>query len=125
MTAEDAAAAAGGPAQNPTPGPSTRAPLPPVDRPVDAKASREQDKRRKVERNRLRKREEELLARLEAIDSEKSALNGKMAEPANYSDGASMKALQAAAEALETESVTLSFEWEAVASELEVYADLD
>ncbi|PKL08019.1 MAG: ABC transporter ATP-binding protein [Spirochaetae bacterium HGW-Spirochaetae-7] len=95
------------------------------DKPVDAKASREQDKRRKVERNRLRKREEELLARLESIDVEKTTLNASMAEPENYSDGASMKALQATADALEAEAVTLSAEWEAVALELEGYADLE
>ncbi len=127
--AEDAAAAEGRPARNRSPasppGPASRAVPQASAGPVDAKASREQDKRRKVERNRLRKREEELLARLEAIDAGKSELNAKMAEPANYSDGASMKSLQAATDALESEAITLSAEWEAVASELEDYADLD
>jgi len=94
-------------------------------RPLDAKASRELDKKRKVERNRLRKREEEVLARLEAIDGEKSGLIAAMAEPANYSDGLKMKALQAAADGLEEEAAGLSAEWESVAQDLEGYVDLD
>ncbi len=94
-------------------------------KPLDAKAARELDKKRKVERNRLRKREEEVLARLEAIDGEKSGLIAAMAEPANYSDGLKMKALQAQADALDTEATGLSSEWETVAQDLEGYADLD
>ncbi|MBU1082295.1 MAG: ATP-binding cassette domain-containing protein, partial [Spirochaetes bacterium] len=94
-------------------------------RPLDAKTAREQDKRRKVERNRLRKREEEILARLEAIGTGKAALEGAMASPENYSDGHRMKALQAEAAALDAEAATLAAEWESVASELEAYADLD
>jgi len=94
-------------------------------RPTDAKATRELDKRRKVERNRHRKREEEILSRLEGIEAEKSALIAAMASPANYSDGSKMKALQASSDALEAEAASLSGEWETVAQELEGYADLD
>ncbi len=102
------------------------APVPvPVARPADAKNAREQDKRRKSERNRLRKREEEILARLGAIDAERSGIASAMALPENYSDGAAMKSLQATDDALHAEASRLSDEWEAVASELEGYADLD
>ncbi|PKL24999.1 MAG: ABC transporter ATP-binding protein [Spirochaetae bacterium HGW-Spirochaetae-3] len=94
-------------------------------KPTDAKAAREQDKRRKVERNRLRRREEEILARLEELGAEKSGIIAAMASPENYSDGARMKTLQTASEALELEVSSLSAEWEAVASEMEGYADLD
>jgi hypothetical protein len=94
-------------------------------RPLDAKGAREQDKRRKSERNRLRKREEEILARLEAIDAEKAETVAAMSSPENYSDGARMRPLQAALDALEAESVGLSAEWETAASELESYADID
>jgi len=90
----------------------------------DAKASRELDKKRKAERKRLQKREEELLARLEALDREKAAVTEAMSDPANYSDGAAMKALQARIDAAEHEIAGLSAEWEAVASELEGYSDL-
>jgi ATP-binding cassette subfamily F protein 3 len=93
--------------------------------PKDAKAAREEDKKRKVERNRLRKREEEILARLEAIDTERSETAHAMGLPENYSDGSRMKALQASSDALEAESARLSAEWETTASELEAYADLE
>jgi ATP-binding cassette, subfamily F, member 3 len=93
--------------------------------PKDAKASREEDKKRKVERNRLKKREEEILARLEAIDGERSETERSMGLPENYSDGSRMKTLQASSDALEAESGRLSAEWEIIASELEAYADLD
>ena len=93
--------------------------------PKDAKTAREEDKKRKVERNRLKKREEEILARLEAIDTERSEAARAMGLPENYSDGARMKALQASSDALEAESARLSAEWETTASELEAYADLE
>jgi len=97
----------------------------PVARPADAKNAREQDKRRKAERNRLRKREEEILARLGAIDAERTGIASAMALPENYSDGTAMKSLQTRDDTLHAEASRLSDEWEAVASELEGYADLD
>jgi len=93
--------------------------------PKDAKASREEDKKRKVERNRLKKREEEILGRLESIDRERAGIAHAMGLPENYSDGARMKSLQASSDALEAESAGLSAEWETIASELEAYADLE
>ncbi len=94
-------------------------------RQLDAKASREQDKRRKAERNRLRKREDEVLARMEAVSEEKAGALAAMALPENYSDGERMRGLQASAQALDDEAARLSAEWESVATELEGYADLD
>ncbi|HPE89549.1 MAG TPA: ABC-F family ATP-binding cassette domain-containing protein [Spirochaetia bacterium] len=94
-------------------------------RQLDAKASREQDKRRKAERNRLRKREDEVLARMEAVSEEKAGALAAMALPENYSDGDRMRGLQASAQALDDEAARLSAEWESVATELEGYADLD
>ncbi len=93
--------------------------------PKDAKASREEDKKRKVERNRLKKREEEILARLEAIDRERAETAHSMGLPENYSEGSRMKSLQASSDALGEESARLSAEWETIASELEAYADLE
>lgn len=90
----------------------------------EAKAARELDKKRKAERKRLEKREAEILARLEALDAERSSLSAAMAEPGNYSDGTRMKALQTRTEAVEAEAAALGAEWESVAAELETYADL-
>ncbi len=95
-----------------------------ITRPLDAKAARELDKRRKAERNRLQRREGEILARLEAIDADKAVALAAMAAPENYSDGERMRRLQASIDGLEAESATLSGEWEGVAAELEGYADL-
>lgn len=97
----------------------------PAQRPADGKSAREQDKRRKAERNRLRKREEEILARLGAIDDERRGFAIAMALPENYSDGAIMKSLQTKDDALHTEASSLSGEWETVASDLAGYADMD
>ncbi|HOZ72227.1 MAG TPA: ABC-F family ATP-binding cassette domain-containing protein [Spirochaetales bacterium] len=94
-------------------------------RPLDAKASRELDKRRKAERNRLRKREDEILARMEAVGKEKADALAAMALPENYSDGDRMRGLQARSQALDGEAAALSAEWEVVATELEGYADVD
>ena len=94
-------------------------------RPADGKSAREQDKRRKAERNRLRKREEEILARLGAIDDERKEVAIAMALPENYSDGSTMKALQAKDDALHSEASSLSEEWETVASDLAAYTDPD
>ncbi len=91
----------------------------------DAKTSREEDKRRKGERNRLIKKEEEILARMEAVEHEKSAIIHSMALPENYSDGTRMKTLQADVDTLDYESSRLSSAWEAIASELEKYPSPD
>jgi ATP-binding cassette subfamily F protein 3 len=80
--------------------------------------SYEEDKARKARLRKLQKREEEILARLEAIGPQKSACEHEMGLSANYTDPSKMRRLQADIEALEAESERLNAEWEAVAQEL-------
>lgn len=91
---------------------------------LDAKTAREMDKKRKAERNRLQKRESELLARISELDEEKAGTVAAMNLPENYSDGARMRTLQAQASEIEAATARLSSEWEETAAELEAYADL-
>jgi ATP-binding cassette, subfamily F, member 3 len=81
-------------------------------------ASYEEDRARKARVRKLQKREEEILARLEAIGSQKAAAEREMGLPANYSDGGKMRRLSDGVEELEREAVALNAEWEAVAREL-------
>lgn len=94
------------------------------DTPLDPKAARELDKRRKAEKKRLERREEELLAAIEADEAKKAALQAAMAEPENYADGAAMKRLQAELAAIEARIALDIAAWEAVGAELGAYADL-
>ncbi len=87
--------------------------------PLDAKASRELDKKRKAERNRLAKREAELLERIDALEASKASLTAAMSLPQNYSDGTAIRELQRQAAAVEADLAALSGEWETVAAELE------
>lgn len=87
-------------------------------------STRETDKKRKAERNRLRRREEELLAETDQVDAEKAQVQHDMSLPENYSDGTRMKSLLALAARLDERAATLAAEWEAVATELERYTDL-
>ena len=80
--------------------------------------SYEEEKARKARLRKLAKREEEILARLESLGAQKAACEREMGLPANYSDGARMRRLQAAAEELEAEAEALNAEWESVAEEL-------
>ncbi len=77
-----------------------------------------EDKARKARARKLQKREEEILARLEAIGSQKAAAEREMGLPGNYSDGAKMKRLSSGVEELEAEAAALNAEWEQVVSEL-------
>lgn len=92
---------------------------------LDPKAARELDKRRKAEKKRLERREEELLAAIEADESAKAALQAAMAEPENYADGAAMKRLQAELTAIEAKIARDIAAWEEVGVELGTYADLN
>ncbi len=87
--------------------------------PLDAKSARELDKKRKADRNRLAKREAELLERIDALEANKASLTAAMALPENYSDGTAIRSLQQQASAIEAELSALSEEWEGVAAELE------
>ena len=81
--------------------------------------SYDEDKARKARSRKLQKREEEILARIEAIGAQKEAAEREMGLPANYSDGGKMKRLAAGIEELEREAAALNAEWELVARELE------
>jgi ATP-binding cassette subfamily F protein 3 len=80
--------------------------------------SYEEEKARKARVRKLQKREEEILARLEAIGSQKAACERDMGLPANYSDGTKMRRFQAGLEELEREAESLNAEWETVVAEL-------
>lgn len=71
----------------------------------------EEDKARKAQLRKLRKREEEILARLDAISAQKSAGEREMGLPENYSDGAKMKRLLQGVTDLEEEAAELNEEW--------------
>ncbi len=77
-----------------------------------------EDKARKARSRKLQRREEEILARLEAIGAQKAAAEREMGLPANYSDGGRMKRLAAGIEELDREAAALNEEWELVAAEL-------
>ncbi|MBN2873539.1 MAG: ABC-F family ATP-binding cassette domain-containing protein, partial [Spirochaetales bacterium] len=104
--------------------PATPATRPPVAA-MDAKTARMVDKKRKSEYGRLKKREDEILARIAELGLDTQRIVHDMALPENYADGVRMRTLQAAADAADAESAALSSEWEAVAAELEQYADLE
>ncbi|MBP7263336.1 MAG: ABC-F family ATP-binding cassette domain-containing protein [Spirochaetia bacterium] len=76
------------------------------------------EKKRKAERNRLAKREDELLAEMAALEDGKKAAMDAMALPGNYADGARMKELSAQLAQTEARLSALSVEWEEVASAL-------
>ena len=77
-----------------------------------------EDKARKARLRKLKKREEEILARLDAIGAQKKACEGEMGLPENYSDGDKMRHLQASLIELEKEAETLNTEWESLSEEL-------
>ena len=83
-----------------------------------SRLTREEDKARKARLRKLQKREEEILARLETLGKQKEAGQTQMGLPANYSDGAKMRRLQASLDELEREAEALNAEWEKVAEEL-------
>jgi ATP-binding cassette subfamily F protein 3 len=93
-------------------------------RPGDGKANRELDKRRKADYRRLKKRELEILARIEELDAEKAQTVSAMSSPENYADGARMRALLAQAVEIDAATARLSADWETLALELAVYTDL-
>ncbi|HBA85245.1 MAG TPA: hypothetical protein DCZ95_14245 [Verrucomicrobia bacterium] len=78
----------------------------------------EDEKARKARHRKLKRREEEILARLLAVSTEKKTLEGAMALPANYSDGVKVKKILASIAGLETEASSLNEEWMDVADEL-------
>lgn len=93
--------------------PAPGAPLPPL--------SWEEEKQKKAQYRKLKKREEDILARLEAISRGKKALEDDMALPANYSDGAKAKKIMASIAALESEAAALNDEWVEAADALSAF----
>jgi ATP-binding cassette subfamily F protein 3 len=83
------------------------------------KSSWEGDKQRKARARKLKRAEEEVLARLEAIGAERARAQSAMAMPENYVDGAKMKALGDSVDALDAEAARLNEEWERIVAELE------
>lgn len=96
---------------SPSPSPSNPTPIP-------ATGNWEEDKARKAALRKLRKREEEIGARLDTISARKRDLERDMADPRFYSDGAAMKKLLAEVGALDAEAATLNDEWLKVAEAL-------
>jgi len=84
----------------------------------EGQSTYEEEKARKARIRKLQRREEEILARLDAIGGQKTACEHEMGLPANYSDGAKMRRLQASLEELEKEAEALNVEWEGIAAEL-------
>jgi len=82
----------------------------------------ELEKARKSRLRKLQKREEEILARIDALGKQKEACQFEMGLPGNYADGARMRRLQASLDELEREAETLNSEWENIAEELSAMA---
>jgi ATP-binding cassette subfamily F protein 3 len=80
--------------------------------------SYEEEKARKARVRKLKRREEEILARLEAIGARKRALEEEMALPENYADAVKMKALAEGTSELDAEAESLNLAWEAISAEL-------
>jgi ATP-binding cassette subfamily F protein 3 len=78
----------------------------------------EGDKARRARTRKLQRREEEILARIEAIGVQKAAAEREMGLPSNYSDGGKMRRLAVGIEELDSEAAALTAEWETVAAEL-------
>ena len=76
------------------------------------------EKARKARQRKLKKREEEILAKLESVAAGKRALENDMALPSNYSDGAKVKKILASIAGLDEEASALNEEWMQIADEL-------
>ena len=75
-------------------------------------------KERKSKLRRLKKREEELMARLDAIGAQKAAAEREMGLSENYSDGAKMKRLAEGIAELDAEAARLEDEWARTSEEV-------
>jgi ATP-binding cassette subfamily F protein 3 len=75
------------------------------------------EKARKARQRKLKKREEEILAKLESVAAGKRALENDMALPSNYSDGAKVKKILASIAGLDKEASALNEEWMQIADE--------
>ena len=80
---------------------------------------READKKRQAVIRRLEREETDILARMEKLEAEKTALEAEISRPEVYSDGAKSKAVQAKLDAASAGIDAAAAEWERVAAELE------
>lgn len=78
----------------------------------------ENEKARKARLRKLKRREEEISARIEAIAAEKQQLQEQLAYPATYMNGEKTRTALAAIEALEREAENLNEEWMEIAETL-------
>ena len=113
-----AAAAAAAPSDQPSAG-SARSAAAAVS--AQQSASWEDEKAKKARYRKLKKREEEILARIMAVSAEKKGLENAMALPANYSDGIKVKKILATVVELETEASALNEEWLEIADKLSAF----
>jgi len=86
-------------------------------------ASWSEEKAKKARYRRLKKREEEILARLESISAEKREHEVAMALPSNYSDGVKVKKILASVAELEREALSLNEEWLETADALSAFGE--
>ncbi len=80
----------------------------------------EEEKAQKARTRKLKKREEEILRRLENLAEGKKALEREMARPEVYSDGPRVKKILAALAEMEEETESLNEEWVETAQALSV-----
>lgn len=80
----------------------------------------EEEKAQKARTRKLKKREEEILRRLENLAEGKKALEREMARPEVYSDGPRVKKILAALAEMEEETESLNEEWVETAEALSV-----
>lgn len=80
----------------------------------------EEEKAQKARTRKLKKREEEILRRLENLAEGKKALEREMARPEVYSDGPRVKKILAALAEIEEETESLNEEWVETAQALSV-----
>lgn len=123
--AADARAAAGGPdsgariggapSASRASGQASHAEIP---APAAPPLSWEDEKLKKARQRKLKKREEEILARLAAVSAQKRELEETLALPLNYSDGAKAKKIIASIASLDAETSALNEEWVEVADAL-------
>lgn len=88
---------------------------------TDSKEYRADNKQRQTVARRLEKRETDILKELGDLESKKNNLEAKLADPDVYSNGEKAKAVKQKLDECNIAIETKTREWEAVASELELY----
>jgi ATP-binding cassette subfamily F protein 3 len=91
-------------------------------RPPTAGERREQEKQKQTLSRRLRRQEEEILAALEMLETEKTRLEGELARPEIYTGGEKVRFVQARLKDLAAGIEAKTREWEDKAGELERFS---